>query len=353
LLAIAFSQSFRTAAQAAGIPPEQLTGHPLLWGLGIALALFASVVVHELAHSLYALSKGGKVRGITLLMIGGVSQLAEPPKEARHEGVMALMGPATSLALGMGLVGAQGLFGATPNLRLMLLYVGLLNLVLGFFNLLPAFPMDGGRILRAALTRRMGRVGATRLAGRLGKGFALLFALWGLASFNLVLMLIAFFVFAGAEAETQTVILQEVLGSLRVVDLNPAPVLVAAAEASLEEAASELVRHNALVLAVVASDGKVGVLTPETVQTIPAARRREATAAEAALPVPVVTQDAPASEVLRLLGGARLPLVLVVDAGGKPIGRVGREELGRTLKLRELQDTAHPGNVRFGRRQPA
>src|SRR5262245_17295929 len=76
LLAFGFARSFRAAAGLADVPPEQLSGRPWVWGLGVAIALFASVLVHELAHSLYALRKGGRVRGITLLMIGGVSQLS-------------------------------------------------------------------------------------------------------------------------------------------------------------------------------------------------------------------------------------------------------------------------------------
>jgi Zn-dependent protease len=100
-LAYQFGLVFRAAAKHADVPLDQLQGNPFVWGLILALAPFFSVVVHELAHSLYALRKGGRVRDITLLMIGGVSNLSEPPKSPRGEAVMALVGPLISVALGV------------------------------------------------------------------------------------------------------------------------------------------------------------------------------------------------------------------------------------------------------------
>ncbi|HZI06784.1 MAG TPA: site-2 protease family protein, partial [Archangium sp.] len=169
-LAWLFGQAFRAAAVAADVPPAALRGHPVLWGLGLAVALFLAVLVHELAHSLYALRKGGEVSDITLLMIGGVSRITRMPEGPRHEALMALAGPVTSLVLGGLFLGVHGLLeGARSfNLRFAFFYLGSLNIFLGIFNLLPAFPMDGGRILRALLTGRLGRVRATQTAGLIG-----------------------------------------------------------------------------------------------------------------------------------------------------------------------------------------
>ncbi|HET6438964.1 MAG TPA: M50 family metallopeptidase, partial [Anaeromyxobacter sp.] len=114
-LAWAFATVYRRAAGAAGIAADRLGGPPLVWGLVVALALFLSVLVHELAHSVYALRSGGRVRDITLLMIGGVSQISVPPRTSSGEAVMALVGPLTSLVLGglfyllYHLVGGTGL----------------------------------------------------------------------------------------------------------------------------------------------------------------------------------------------------------------------------------------------------
>lgn len=353
LLAFSFSTSFKVAAEAAGIPADQLTGSPLLWGLGIALALFASVLVHELAHSLYALSKGGQVEGITLLMIGGVSQLSRPPKAARDEGVMALLGPVFSLGLGGVLLGVGGLLpDGVPNLKLLLLYVGMLNLVLGLFNLLPAFPMDGGRILRALLTRRLGRVGATVLAARVGKGFALLFGLWGLLSGNLMLLLIAFFVFIGAEGESQSVTTQEAFARLQVGELMNPQVATVPTQLPLEEAADRMLATRTLTVAVTDASGVRGVLTLELLRALPADRRPTLTAGEVAAPVPVVGPQTQAIEVARLLSQVKVPLVLVEEAGAL-VGTVTREDLIRGLKLQELRKVTHPADkgdrLHFGR----
>ena len=102
LLAVMFGGAFRRAAEVAEVPPERLLGSPAVWGLGVAVGLFASVFVHELAHTLYALARGGRVRSITLMMVGGVSELTEAPPRPRDEALMALVGPLTSILLAAG-----------------------------------------------------------------------------------------------------------------------------------------------------------------------------------------------------------------------------------------------------------
>ena len=125
-LAWAFGSSFEQALRLAGVDGGAVGGSPWVWGLGIAVALFLSVLAHELAHSLYAIARGGKVRGITLLLIGGVSEISEPPRTPAQEAVMAFVGPATSLVLSaVALAGAwaarragiAGLAFASPQLQ--------------------------------------------------------------------------------------------------------------------------------------------------------------------------------------------------------------------------------------------
>src|SRR5712671_4852831 len=222
LLAYLFAQQFVAAAQLVGIPQGRIGGDRYLWGLAVALALFASVLLHELAHSLYARRTGTRVSAITLLMIGGVSQIEDSPRRPRDEAIMALLGPLTSLAIA-GILRAALL--AVPRdaelfeLRFVLGLTSYLNLTLGVFNLLPAFPMDGGRVLRALLVRRLGFLRATWTASRVGKAFAVIFAVLGLLSGNLILLVIAWFVYLGAQQEMAQVEAKEVLGSIRVADL--------------------------------------------------------------------------------------------------------------------------------------
>ena len=222
-----------------------------------------SVLLHELAHSLYALRKGGQVRDITLMMVGGVSQISEMPREPRHEAMMAFVGPLLSIVLGALLYGVHALLADTPwfQLRFAAFYLGGLNLFLGFFNLLPAFPMDGGRILRALLTPQLGPVRATRLAANVGKVFAVLFAVWGLYTMNLLLMVIAAFVYMGAESEKRAALVKSMIGQLRVRDLMSPPPAVGAPAVLQDDDAAHALRimneTNASQLAVVAEDGSL------------------------------------------------------------------------------------------------
>jgi len=340
-LAFAFARAFRSAAELADVPPEQLGGTPWLWGLGVALALFASVLVHELAHSLYALRKGGRVRDITLLMIGGVSQLTEPPREARHEAVMALVGPLVSLGLGglfylLHLAAARASF----DLRFALFYIGSLNLFLGVFNLLPAFPMDGGRILRAVLATRMGMVRATHIASRIGKLFAVGFAIWGFLTFNMLLLLIAFFVFVGANAETNAVMVKALLGRLHVRDVMSDQVLAVPADLSVYEAAERMLRERRLAFAVTVEGQPVGLVTLDAIQAVPPERRAELRARDIIVETPPLSPGDDAAVALRTMGETDLPLLAVAE-DGRLVGTVSREDIARSLALGELEETQH------------
>ncbi|MGZ3457892.1 MAG: CBS domain-containing protein [Archangium sp.] len=339
-LAWLFSQAFRSAAEAADVPAESLRGHPLLWGLGLAVALFLSVLVHELAHSFYALRKGGQVSDITLLMIGGVSRITRMPDGSRQEALMALAGPATSLMLGgLFLIGYVLLEGARSfNLRFAVFYLGDLNVFLGLFNLLPAFPMDGGRVLRALLTGRLGRVRATQVAGVFGKGFAVLFGVLGLFSGNFILLIIAAFVFMGAESESREVLVQSLLNRVHVGELMVARTAAVEAEDSLEEVAARLQAERRRALPVVEGGRVVGLVTLGAVRQVPAPRRAQVRVREVSQPVPELSPEATAWQALREMGQRRLPQLPVVR-DGLLVGTVTQDDVMRGMELRELEDT--------------
>ncbi len=187
-----------------------LGGHTFAALLAV-VGLLASVALHELGHALTGRRFGCRTREILLTPLGGIAQLDRIPAQPRAELLIALAGPAVSLALaalagGLTLLFIQLGWQASAWVALAL---ALTNAGLAIFNLLPCFPMDGGRVLRALLTPRWGRLEATRRAVKVGGWLALALGLWGLMQLDLLLVAIAWFVHAAAKAEYRTVLWQE------------------------------------------------------------------------------------------------------------------------------------------------
>ncbi|MBZ0233741.1 MAG: site-2 protease family protein, partial [Deltaproteobacteria bacterium] len=193
---------------------QLLAGHGVgaaLEGIGFIVAVFAFVVLHELGHARAALRFGCRTRSITLLPIGGIARLERMPERPRHELVIALAGPAVNVALAALLAGvlvAGGLPLAPDALTAehgqLLARLFWVNVTLAVFNLLPAFPMDGGRVLRALIALRAAPARATEIAAWVGKLFAVGFILLGIW-FNPFLLLIGAFVWLGADVEVRGV----------------------------------------------------------------------------------------------------------------------------------------------------
>lgn len=338
LLAFGFARAFREAAELAGVEASAL-GNPFLWGLTVALALFLSVLVHELAHSLYALRRGGRVRDITLLLIGGISQISEMPRAPKHEAIMALVGPLVSIGLGALLYALHVLLADTTSfqLRFALFYLAGLNLFLGVFNLLPAYPMDGGRILRALLSPRLGEVRATRVAAGVGKVFAIAFGVWGFFSFNMLLVLIAFFVFIGAESEMRAVLVRELIGKLHVRDLMSPDVPAIPGEVTVHDAVEHLLHERRLSSFAAAPDGHaLGLITLDGVQSVPPEDRTHRRASEIAKPIPSLHPNDEVGTALRLMGELDVPQ-LPVSESGHLVGTITRDDIARGLELSEFQ----------------
>jgi Zn-dependent protease len=172
-------------------------------GLLYAMAIFASVALHELGHSWVAIRKGCHVREIMLLPIGGVAKMSGLPSQPRDEFLIAAAGPATSALLALLCWGLFVLFSSVgaPLIGAFFYIPVAVNLMLCLFNLLPSFPMDGGRIFRALMTPRVGRLKATALAARIGRIMAVAFGLFGLLNGQFLLILIAIFIYNAAGAE--------------------------------------------------------------------------------------------------------------------------------------------------------
>ncbi|MDQ3942137.1 MAG: site-2 protease family protein [Actinomycetota bacterium] len=209
----------------------QGSGNPVgaLVTTAVIVALFFCVLLHEFGHSLVAQRLGLEIPDITLLPIGGLARLKRLPDKPVDEVKIAITGPLVNVVLAPIFFGVAFLLGANllspvnilegaGSVGEVFVYLGYINIALAVFNLIPAFPMDGGRVLRGLLATRMGPVRATDVAAAVGQFFALVFFLVGLFS-NLFLALIAVFIFFGANGEAQMVRQRELMRGLSVSDV--------------------------------------------------------------------------------------------------------------------------------------
>ncbi|WP_226011112.1 CBS domain-containing protein [Halomicrobium salinisoli] len=335
----------------AGIDVAALTGgaRPWLLGAAAALGLFVSVLLHELGHSLVARRYGLAIESITLWFLGGLAQFAELPDDWRHELVIAVAGPAVSVALGLaGYAAVLALPETAPAALFVLGYLALLNVALAAFNMLPGFPMDGGRVLRALLSRNRSRLAATRIAAAVGKGFAVLLGLAGVLAFNLFWVLIAFFIYVAASGETRQVLMEAAFEGLTVGEvMTPAAELdTVTPETPLAELLDRMVRERHTGYPVLADDGLAGIVTLEDVQERAPEDRDGSVADVMSTELVTVSRDAEATEALSALQREGVGRVLVTDADGRLAGLVSRTDLMTVLEI------ARTGGSRAGRSAP-
>lgn len=238
-------------------------------GVLFTLALFGSVVLHELGHALTARRFGVATKDITLLPIGGIARLDHIPDQPRQELLIAIAGPAVTLAIAIAIYIALRVLGlpagfvettakgARGGFLAQLMWV---NVSLLVFNLLPAFPMDGGRVFRAALAFRMDHLRATEVAARVGKWFALVFGVVGLL-FSPFLVVIALFVWLAAAAEAGATQMHSLLGGVNVQRVMIRDIETLAATDTLEAPIRRVLEGFQQDFPVVKDGNVVGVLT--------------------------------------------------------------------------------------------
>lgn len=266
-----------------GYFPFQHPGLPtstyLTMGILSATLLFACVLIHEISHSVTANKLGMDIHEITLFIFGGVAQLTKEPEDAATELKIAIAGPAASLALGLIFYGSAAAVSqeAYPLLNSVLGYLALINFILLAFNMIPGFPLDGGRVFRALWWMRTGDLNkATRVASNIGKGFALFLIVTGffqifMGNFvgGLWFVFIGVFVQQAAESGYQQVVIKKALSGLKVKDLMSKPVITVDETSSVTEAVENYFFKFHHASFPVKSDGHVsGLLTLNNVRAI-------------------------------------------------------------------------------------
>lgn len=316
------------------------------WWLGIlsAVLLFASVVVHELAHALTARRYGVRTRSITLFMFGGVAQIGAEPPTATAEMAIAAAGPATSYAL----AALFWIFGRTIGgsaLGALVDYLAFINLTLATFNLIPGFPLDGGRVLRAYLWRRWRDLErATRTAAQAGRVVAVGFIALGILQLvrgmfvgGLWMILIGWFLESAAQAGYQQVLLRRALGRVRVGEVMTRDLHTLDPNLTVEEAIAEHflpLKHGGFP--VVYGDRLVGVVTRQDVRDIPREARAERRIRDVMTPMDrlkTVRPTTSAYEAFARMMQEQIGRLLVIEEDGTLVGIVTRSDLLQIIRL--------------------
>ncbi len=308
------------------------------YSLIFSLVLFTCVALHELGHSYIALKNGIAIRSITLYFFGGVSAMEEIPRNPRLELQMAFAGPAVSGILGlMGILLATLLYEGSP-LGIMLWMLGLLNIILMLFNLLPAFPMDGGRLLRAWFATQMPYIKATQRAASIGKLFAIIMFVLGLFSFNFILLFVAFFVYVGASEEEKATQISVSLEGTRVMDIMSDDVHTVDPDMTLQDLKEHMFEEKHRGYPVVSGDEVIGVVTLSDLQRVPQVNHADTRVAEVMTrKLYVIGPSEEASAAMMMMNKMNIRR-LPVMSDGRLVGIVSREDLVRAIELCSGQD---------------
>ena len=309
-------------------------------GVIFVLLLFLCVVLHEFGHALAAKAFGINTPDITLLPIGGVARLERMPEEPKQELLIAVAGPAVNVVIALGLFVAGGSFinpfvnPAAPERVGLVSQLLIINVLLVAFNLLPAFPMDGGRVLRALLAARMSYARATQIAATVGQGFAFVFGFIGL-SWNPFLIFIALFVYIGASQEAALAQMKDVSRRFPVSSAMVREFRTLPENATLEEAVDALLATSQHDFPVVDETGNVaGVLTRHDL--IAALRKNDPALRVGDVMrrnIPTVTTGTRFEEAFRIMQECNCPAVPVLDSMKRLVGLLTPENVTELMMI--------------------
>lgn len=312
-----------------------------LKGLFLIFFVFFCVTFHELCHSLQARHFGVKVEQIILLPIGGIAAMKSIPEKPGQEFRISIAGPLFNITFALVLflpayflLGPENFFHpGIDSWPKTFAYAFWVNPILALFNLLPAFPMDGGRMLRSFLAKRMDYGKATRIAVGFGHTFAVLFGFWGLTSFNPILILIAFFIFMAASSENMQVDLRLTLRKFSVKDVLPEQFFSVTVSTPISEVLA-LTLHSHQEDFPVIEDGKlVGLLTrADVILAIHQSGMQRLVKDVMKKDFPAVSVDDPLTKAHRLMEEWRIKAIPVLNRG-QVVGIVSLEDISRIYLL--------------------
>jgi Zn-dependent protease/CBS domain-containing protein len=328
-------------------------GQAAAWSaLAFMVLLFACVVAHEFGHIFTARAFGVATPDVTLYPIGGVARLERIPEQPHEEFLVAIAGPLVNVGIATALVAFAGANLRTGDLSAVEAARGALvdrlaaiNMFLALFNMIPAFPMDGGRVLRALLATRLGYVRATEIAAFIGQGFAFALGFVGLFS-NPMLVFIAIFVYLAASSEAHLVALRAVSRGVPVSSAMMTQFATLTPQASIDDAGQTLLRTSQGEFPVIDDFGKpVGLLGRDALLRALKELGPDARVGDAMTnPVPMIGHRRCLEEAFRLLQEKSAPAVAVVDATGRLVGLVTPETIGEMLMMHQ----ALPKGVSWG-----
>ncbi len=320
-----------------------------LLGFASALLLFGSILLHELGHAVAARRRGIRIEGIDLWLLGGVAKLRDSPHTGEDELRYAAAGPAVTVLIAAIFAGiAVAMPQSAPDaLRALVDYQVLVNLLILGFNLIPAFPLDGGRILRALIWRRSGDLArATASAAAIGRGFAFAFIGLGVvaalsgAVAGLWLSLIGIFLIAAGRAEEQQQELAAALGGIEARALAAMPAVTVEASTPLEEALrTRFARYRFYAFPVIESGRPVGLLTISRIESLSPAERHALTAGDVAERDPglFIGERDDVSNLLQRPAFARVGRAVVLGERGE-VGVLSATDVARALRVSRLGD---------------
>jgi len=326
-------------------PGSSTTTYYLL-GFIASILLFVSVLLHELAHSFVARSRGLRVKSIVLFIFGGVSNIEQEPQTPGIEFSMAFVGPLVSLLIGVVCYGLWLLVRGTHSLIVPILsYLALMNIILGIFNLIPGFPLDGGRVLRSIIWKATGNFQtATNITTFVGQAFAYLIILWGILLFfagnafnGLIIIFTGWFLLTSAQSARSQSVLDTAFRGVTVNQIMNTNVMTVPANISLQKLVDEYFLPRGLRSAfVMQGDQLAGLITLSDIRHVPRDQWPQTPVGFAMIPLErlhTITPQQNVKDVLPLMTGQDVNQLAVVQ-DGRLVGVLTREGILRSLEIR-------------------